>query len=234
MEFPMPSTSPDPARDTRGRLLDAALLVFAEKGYDGAGIRDIAARAQANSAMVQYHFGGKEGLYQAVLRHTFEVGTQWVKSLPPLPDPDQPEAREAARDRLRTYIHAFVEHILLCGKGLLASEELDVASDQLWTREMQYTHSHLEPFLRESIRPFADYVDGCLRLLRPDLDDEERFRMAFSIQALLMWIHTHMGVVRILRGAPYAPEDLEPLTDHFYRFALGGLGLAPDAPAQGA
>jgi TetR/AcrR family transcriptional regulator, regulator of cefoperazone and chloramphenicol sensitivity len=230
----MPTSSPDSARDTRNRLLEAALVVFAEKGFDGAGIRDIAARAQVNSAMVQYHFGGKEGLYLAVMRHTFELGTQWVKNLQPVPELGQPGAHGAALERIHTYIGAFLDHILTGGHGVLASEELDRAADLLWNREMQYTRPALEPFLLESIRPFADYLHGCLKVLRPDLDDEGRLRMGFSIQALLMWIHSHMGLVRILRGTPYAPADLDSLTEHFYRFVLGGLGLAPDAPEPGA
>ena len=58
----------DTAQVTRQRLLEAALILFAEKGFDGTGIREIAAQAKANSAMVQYHFGGKTGLYAAALR----------------------------------------------------------------------------------------------------------------------------------------------------------------------
>jgi TetR/AcrR family transcriptional regulator, regulator of cefoperazone and chloramphenicol sensitivity len=230
----MTTTSPESARDTRNRLLEAALVEFAEKGFDGAGIRDIAARARANSAMVQYHFGGKEGLYLAVMRQTFELGTQWVKQLPPVPDPDQPGARELARDRIQAYIRGFMNHMLTCGHGVLPTEEMDRAADLLWNREMQYTRPPLEPFLRESIQPFADYLQGCLRILRPDLDEEGILRMGFSIQALLEWIHNHMGLVRLLRGAAYSQADLDSLTDHFFRFALGGLGLTPDAPTQGA
>lgn len=231
----MATPAPDSARDTRNRLLEAALLVFAEKGFDGAGIRDIAALAKANSAMVQYHFGGKEGLYQAALRHTFELGTQWVKGLPPVPEPDQPDAREAALDRIRAYIHGFLGHMLDCGHNrILPSEELDRAADLIWHRELQHPRSDMEPFLRESIRPFSDYLDRCLGILRPDLDDEGRLRMGFSVQALLMWIHNHMGLVRVLRGTAYTPADLESLTDHYYRFILGGLGLAQGGPAQGA
>lgn len=222
----MPTTQPESARDTRHRLLEAALLLFAEKGFDGAGIRDIAARAQANSAMVQYHFGGKEGLYLAVMRHTFEVGTQWVKALPPVPEPDRPDARETALACVRAYIHGFLGHALSCGHvPVLASEELDRAADLLWNREMQYPRPDVEPFLQESIRPIADYLNACMRALRPDLDDESRLRMAFSVQAQLLLNHTHMGVIRILRGAAYGPADLESLAEYYYRFCLGGFGL---------
>ena len=52
---------------TPKRLLTAARRVFAERGYEGASIRLITARARANLGAVTYHFGSKEKLYYAVL-----------------------------------------------------------------------------------------------------------------------------------------------------------------------
>ena len=49
--------------DTRQRLLQAAGQLFAEKGYEGASVRDICKKAQANFAAVNYHFHDKERLY---------------------------------------------------------------------------------------------------------------------------------------------------------------------------
>lgn len=51
--------------DTRHALLDAARQVFVERGYDGATVRLIAARADVDPAMVNHWFGGKEGLFAA-------------------------------------------------------------------------------------------------------------------------------------------------------------------------
>jgi len=48
-------------------LLDAAVQLFAQKGYDGATLKEIADRARANVALISYHFGGKEGLYREIL-----------------------------------------------------------------------------------------------------------------------------------------------------------------------
>ncbi len=55
------------AKVTREALLYHATDVFAENGYELASVRDITSRAGANLAAVNYHFGGKEGLYREVL-----------------------------------------------------------------------------------------------------------------------------------------------------------------------
>ena len=55
--------------DTKAALLDAAREVFVERGYEGATVRTIAARAGVDAAMVNHWFGGKEGLFaKAVLQ----------------------------------------------------------------------------------------------------------------------------------------------------------------------
>jgi AcrR family transcriptional regulator len=56
------------AERSKAALLDAALDEFAAKGFSGARVRDIAERAGVSKDLVAYHFGGKEGLYQAVER----------------------------------------------------------------------------------------------------------------------------------------------------------------------
>jgi AcrR family transcriptional regulator len=53
--------------DTRRRILDAALELFAADGFEGASTRTLAERAGVNLPAIQYYFGSKEGLYAAVL-----------------------------------------------------------------------------------------------------------------------------------------------------------------------
>ena len=56
----------------RDLILDAAAVVFAEHGYAGARVDDIAARAGVNKAMLYYHVGNKQALYTAVLTSNFD------------------------------------------------------------------------------------------------------------------------------------------------------------------
>ena len=73
----------DPER-TRQALLDAALAEFAAKGFDGARVSDIAARAGVNKQLISYYFGGKDGLRQAVIERWIQVEAQFAPPELPL------------------------------------------------------------------------------------------------------------------------------------------------------
>ena len=55
------------AGERRSQLVEVAKSVFAECGYDGASIEEIAARAGVSKPIVYEHFGGKEGLFAVVV-----------------------------------------------------------------------------------------------------------------------------------------------------------------------
>ena len=59
-------------QDAKEKLLAAATRLFAEKGFAGVSIRQLAEAAGVNSAMISYYYGGKEGLYEAVLTTQYE------------------------------------------------------------------------------------------------------------------------------------------------------------------
>ncbi|QAA32460.1 hypothetical protein C1I91_12870 [Clostridium manihotivorum] len=55
------------AQDTKQKLLDSAIEVFSEKGFDGARVDEIAARAKVNKAMLYYYFNSKEKLFEELI-----------------------------------------------------------------------------------------------------------------------------------------------------------------------
>lgn len=54
---------------TRARLLEEAMRLFAERGYEGVGTRALAEAACSNVALITFHFGSKRGLYEAAIEH---------------------------------------------------------------------------------------------------------------------------------------------------------------------
>jgi AcrR family transcriptional regulator len=59
-------------RDTRERLLSTAEELFATRGIDAVSVRDITEAAEANTASINYHFGSKRGLIEAIVARRAE------------------------------------------------------------------------------------------------------------------------------------------------------------------
>ncbi|MGZ5582900.1 MAG: TetR/AcrR family transcriptional regulator [Usitatibacter sp.] len=62
--------------DTKTRILDAAELLFMEHGFEATSLRSLTSAAGVNLAAVNYHFGSKEELFQAVLTRRLDPKNQ--------------------------------------------------------------------------------------------------------------------------------------------------------------
>jgi AcrR family transcriptional regulator len=60
------------AAGARERIIQAALVEFAARGFDGAATRQIAARAEVNQGLITYYFGDKEKLWKATMAWIFQ------------------------------------------------------------------------------------------------------------------------------------------------------------------
>jgi TetR/AcrR family transcriptional regulator, regulator of cefoperazone and chloramphenicol sensitivity len=68
--------------ETRQRIIEAAVKLFGEHGFDGASTRDIAAAAGVNAPALQYYFENKHGLYEACAKHlTQDLQTRFAPAM---------------------------------------------------------------------------------------------------------------------------------------------------------
>jgi AcrR family transcriptional regulator len=125
---------------TRDGLVKAAIAVFSAKGFEGGSVREITQAATANQAAINYHFGGKEGLYREVLK----ASVQAFAELSPLDGDrlaamDGPQAVEAfirtqltalnRRDQLGRFLRIFTWETLSRSQvftDFLAKEKLPI------------------------------------------------------------------------------------------------------------
>jgi len=91
--------------DTRGRILEVALDVFTERGFEGASARQIATRAGVNHGLIAYYFGNKKKLWQATVDHAF--GDMQARLEARLAD----DAGADARTRLTGVIREHVRYV---------------------------------------------------------------------------------------------------------------------------
>ena len=69
------------ADDVRRQLVGAARELFARRGFAEVGIRELASAAGVTPGMISYYFGGKQGLYEAMLASVFEQMLARVREL---------------------------------------------------------------------------------------------------------------------------------------------------------
>ncbi len=91
--------------DTRERLLDVAEQLFAEHGFDAVSLRAITTEAGANLAAVNYYFGSKEALIEAVVARLVEpVNRKRIEILDGIQRSEERDARSIAK--------AFIDPVL--------------------------------------------------------------------------------------------------------------------------
>jgi AcrR family transcriptional regulator len=119
------------AIQSRKRILDAAERVFADKGFDGATIRDIAAAAEAQVGLVHHHGGGKADLFaQTVERRASELSALRLDML----DRHKAQAPLALRDILECFFGPYLDMARDGGPQWLAYARLvaHVSADPRW------------------------------------------------------------------------------------------------------
>jgi TetR/AcrR family transcriptional regulator len=92
-----------PTASTRTSLLRAGRNLFALRGYDGASIRAITRKADANLSSVTYHFGSKERLYEAVLESVLAPLAEKVAAIA--------TSSDGSEDRMVRLVRAFFGHL---------------------------------------------------------------------------------------------------------------------------
>jgi AcrR family transcriptional regulator len=211
----------DPQLVTRQRLLEAAGEVFAEKGFRGATVRDICARADANVAAVKYHFGDKERLYAAAVRyaHTCGVGTtdDAIRAVAAGLTPHQ---------RLVAFIRFMLRGILDTGKPAWHAK--------IMTRELAEPTKVLDMIAEEGVKPRFKLLSEIIRsVLGADASDVLVMRCAHSVVGQVLFYHfTRPMLARVF---PVAPMDLEALADHIATFSLAGIeAMKQTTQAKGA
>jgi AcrR family transcriptional regulator len=112
------SACQDRSERTRQRLIEVAVEVFSELGYEGASTRTIVERAQANLVSIPYYFGSKLGLYHAAAEY---IGSNIVERFHPACE----RARQGLLQSGHTYeetLRMFTEFIVEFAQIMLGAE----------------------------------------------------------------------------------------------------------------
>jgi AcrR family transcriptional regulator len=206
----VPSKSAPPAREPRERILDAAAEVFAERGFGGAGVDEIARRAGVNKAMLYYYVGDKAALFGEVVSASIGRISEAVTSS--LAETDDP------CDRLRAIPRAFARTVR--ERPFLP---------QLMLREIAAGGPNLPPHVLERMAE----VMGMTKAVLEDGLAKGAFRKVDPFVAHLILVGATMFLANALRMRPrfsgvlelpaHGANELEVLADQMVDIALNGI-----------
>jgi AcrR family transcriptional regulator len=209
--------------NTRERLLQAALEVFAERGYSAATIREICSRADANVAAVHYHFGDKRKLYEAIYGRLFDALRQRRTAFAPAEAPPE--------QRLRVHIQTLFEEIFCCDDS-----NRQVQLSTLYLNEMAHPTEVLDLIVAEHLEPDAHELYRIVAaLLGTDEHDPLTIDCSASVIGQILYYYHAMPIIsRLHPERPPAAERLETLIEQVWLFSLGGIERAKQRACETA
>jgi TetR/AcrR family transcriptional regulator, regulator of cefoperazone and chloramphenicol sensitivity len=202
-------------QSTRAQLLEAAGHVFAEKGFDRATGREICDRAGANTAAVNYYFGGMDGLYAAVL----EEANRRLIPLATL------ASTVAGKPDAKAQLQAIIE---------LAVEKLTGPLSSSWAfgviaRELLSPTPAVDALRRQQGIPKARIVTSIVAELM-DLPTEHpavaRGCLMLMAPFVMLMIGDRLSLKQFLPGLDLGRTGAVALSRHLLTFILGGLAAA--------
>jgi AcrR family transcriptional regulator len=182
--------------ETKDRIIQAAIALFADKGYEQTSTRDIAARAGVNAPALQYYFHGKDGLYLACAEHMAARGrARWEPAL------EKVRAILARKSDTATLIECVWILVERAADGMLLPRD-EIES---WSRFMAWENLRKEKAAQDAEavldRCFRGEVKGLLRDLvgriigrKPD-DAQTRIRIITLMGQVTVFFHMREKVL---------------------------------------
>lgn len=193
------------SKQTRARLLEAAREVFAEHGFQGATVREICRRADANVAAVNYHFGSKDELLAEALNFNA------LKAL------QSAHAAAAPEARMRLFIRDFMR--------LLLDEKSASRQCRIMARELADPTPVLDQIVQQAIAPLHDFLGVLVReIVGGKVSDALQRRCVFSILGqCLFYYHSEPVLQRLHPELRYDRKEIEAIAAHIADFSLAAL-----------
>ncbi len=162
-------------KNVLNRLLDAAEKLFCEKGFDRTSVRDLTTEAKCNVAAVNYHFGGKQGLYTEMFRRQVGVVVDdCIEVIDRVMSSPSPCLEELIRGWVTPPLKA------------LEQNEPRARVQQLMVREVLNRHIDPELILKDLKDVFVRRMSEAFLRLEPGLCPQDAQLAVFSMDALLL------------------------------------------------
>lgn len=96
--------------NSKEKILNTAIKLFAQKGFDGTSIREICKSANINICMISYYFGGKQELYQEIINNLVESQKTYMESFLDVSEDFSNKSKKELIEKLQTVLDKFIDY----------------------------------------------------------------------------------------------------------------------------
>ncbi|WP_440904995.1 TetR/AcrR family transcriptional regulator [Catenovulum sp. SX2] len=199
--------------NTKTKILEAAEQLFAEQGFNSTSLRQITNEANVNLASVNYHFGSKKSLIQAVLARYLEIFMPILKQ-----ELDKVAANQVSTEAI---IQAFVPPLFELNKlGKQSAKHFTV----MIGRGYSETQGHLRKFI---VNEYGEVLAQIIELFSqalPKLTKQELFwRLHFSLGSLVFVMSSSGALEEIAMSDFFEQASTKTIVQKVVPYVAAGL-----------
>lgn len=203
------------AKETKGQILDTAEALFAKHGFNQTSMRMITTEAGVNLASVNYHFGSKKNLIQAVLKRYFD------ELMPRLDDVMQQQPFEEGAEGVNRLLRAMIPPMLALNAIHPNGTEMFV---QLLGRGYTETQGHLRRFIMGGYGATVHNLIEAIHQRLPQISDEQLFwRLHFALGTFVFSMASSQALAQIAQSDFDKQVNIADVIEQIVPFVAVGM-----------
>lgn len=200
--------------NSKEKILNTAIKLFAQKGYDGTSIREICKSANINICMISYYFGGKQELYQEIITNLIKSQNAYLESFLDIDEDFSNKSKKELIEKLQIVLEKFIDYFYS-----------NISNDLIafLVKEQQKSDFKIEPpaiiYLRRLVAAILD---------KPANDKEVIFKVLFLISQINSPKILTTFSLKVLNQTEFTDEDIQIIKNNIKTYVKATFGEVDD------
>ena len=200
--------------NSKEKILNTAIKLFAQKGFDGTSIREICKSANINICMISYYFGGKQELYQEIITNLIKSQNAYLESFLDIDEDFSNKSKKELIEKLQIVLEKFIDYFYS-----------NISNDLIafLVKEQQKSDFKIEPpaiiYLRKLVAAILD---------KQASDKEVIFKVLFLISQINSPKILTTFSLKVLNQTEFTDEDIQIIKNNIKTYVKATFGDIDD------
>ena len=200
--------------NAKEKILNTAIKLFAQKGFDGTSIREICKSANINICMISYYFGGKQELYQEIITNLIKSQNAYLESFLDIDEDFSNKSKKELIEKLQIVLEKFIDYFYS-----------NISSDLIafFVKEQQKSDFEVKPPAIIYLRRLVAAI-----LNKQTNDKEVIFKVLFLISQINSPKILTTFSLKVLNQTEFTDEDIQIIKNNIKTYVKATFGDIDD------